>query len=129
MGSVVLDSSAVIALLDSTDAHHRRMLDALRDLGSHHPVVSAPGYAEVLVGASGAGPEAWRITEHVFTEGIAVVPLGADLARGAAAIRAKHPGLPLRDALIIATGEALEAEAIVTADARWASVSDRVHVI
>ena len=58
-----------------------------------------------------------------------VVDLTDAMARGGAGLRAANPGLGLADALIIATGEALEAEAIVTADARWASVSDRVRVI
>jgi len=129
VGSVVLDASAVIALLTPEDAHHRRMVDALRDLGRHVPHVPAVAFAEVLVGALRRGDRYPEVVEGFCNDPGRVVDLTEAMARGGAGLRAANPGLGLADALIIATGEALEADAIVTADASWTSVSNRVRVI
>jgi predicted nucleic acid-binding protein len=50
---------------------------------------------------------------------IEVVNLNADVARRAAALRAKHPALRLRDALVIATAEHGCADRLITTDRRW----------
>jgi hypothetical protein len=58
-----------------------------------------------------------------------VEPLTATMARRAAALRARHPALRLPDALVLATGELLDAAAILTAARAWARVSLRARVI
>ncbi len=52
--------------------------------------------------------------------GFAVVPLDEEIAVVAAALRALRPSVRLPDALVVATGESLEADIILTTDRRLA---------
>jgi predicted nucleic acid-binding protein len=52
-----------------------------------------------------------------------------DIAETAAELRAHHRALRLPDAVVIATGDVLGADAVLTGDARWRRVSRRVRVI
>jgi predicted nucleic acid-binding protein len=59
---------------------------------------------------------------------IRIHPVDGQIAERAAALRAKrHVRLP--DALVLATGDALDADVVLTADHRWKRLSPRVHVI
>jgi predicted nucleic acid-binding protein len=126
----VVDASVVIAFLDSTDRHHG---DAVAALDAHRRselVLPASVYAEVLVGPYRLEPAAVAKAEQAITElGMRVEPLTAAMARRAAAVRARHPALRLPDALVLATGEILDAAAILTADRAWPRFSRRVRVI
>jgi predicted nucleic acid-binding protein len=51
------------------------------------------------------------------------------VAAQAALPRAKHPALRIPDALVIAIGIVGEADAILTADRRWADIDPRVAVV
>ena len=48
-----------------------------------------------------------------------IQPIDEAVAERAATLRAEHPALRLPDALVLACGDALAADAILTADRRW----------
>lgn len=129
MAVVVLDASVVIAFLDANDSHHTRAVSALNAALASDAVLPASAYAEVLV-------EPWRrgadtvaqVRKFVADFGIRIEPLTADVAERAARLRARQRGLRLPDALVLATGDVLDAH-VLTCDRAWARVSRRVDVI
>jgi predicted nucleic acid-binding protein len=127
---VVVDASVVIAFLDARDRHHARAVDALRASGNDTVVLPASAYAEVLVRPLQRGPAAGAVVDAVVADlGIRVEPITGEIARRAAGLRASHPRLRLPDALVLATGDALDAARILTADGLWPQVSRRARVI
>jgi len=91
------------------------MADRSEDL-----VLPASAYAEILVAPLRRGPEAVAKARQVMTHlGIRIEPLTSEVADRAATLRARHDSLRLPDALVLATGEALEADAVLTADRAW----------
>jgi hypothetical protein len=58
-----------------------------------------------------------------------VESLTAEIADRAALLRARHASLRLPDALVLATGDALAADAVLTAGSAWPRVSRRARVI
>lgn len=129
-GPVVLDASVIVGVLDAGDPHHARSVDAVRAAGARELVVPAVAYAEVMVGAFRRGKPAIELTEGFFRQVVTrIEPVGEPIAREAGRIRAKHPALSLTDALTISTGEALDAERVLTADLRWRGVSPRVACV
>lgn len=127
MGLSVLDSSVVIAFRDGSDAHHDAAVAEVRRAASVHTlVVPVVAYAEVMVGAyrGRKGKQAERFFERVAR----VEDLSPAIARTGARLRARH-GLPLPDSLIIATGIEMDADEILTADARWRRVDPRVRAL
>lgn len=130
MGIALLDSSALIGFLQPDDPHHRAAQAALEKCASDDLVVPAVAYAEVLVGALRRGRAAVRTVEGFLEEAVVrVEPLTEPIARLGAELRARQGKLRLADALIIATGEALGTDRILTADASWRTVSKRVLVL
>lgn len=123
MGVTVLDSSVLIAVVDSSDAHHaaaRSIIAAGREAGDVF-VVPVAAYAEFMV-----RPSEGDASTIVFQDGLVdaiparVEPATRDVGRQAAAIRARHGGrIKLPDALIIATAIVVGADRIVTADTGW----------
>jgi len=132
MGSIVLDTSIVVAVLDRGDIHHRRAVDALREARARSQLVVLPAsvLAECLVGAYRVGAAAVKATE-AFVASIAdrVHDIDAAVAREAARLRAQHRSLLMPDAFVIAVGVVLSADSVLTADARWAKIDSRVRVI
>lgn len=133
MGLIVLDSSVLIAALDDTDAHHPEAVAAVTrhvELGDEL-IVSSVAYAETMVRPllAGAGPS--KRADQFFDAyaGMRVEPVTREIARAAAAMRARRQGPRMPDALIIATGELLGANAILTADRRWSKFSKRLVVL
>lgn len=126
MGLIVLDTGVVIAVLDRSDAHHVAARAAVDDArASGDLVIPASAFAEALVHPSRRGPEAVATVEgFVDALPIDVAPLTRDIARTAAAIRAKHTRLKLPDALVVATALAHDADRLVTTDRRWPRRSD-----
>ncbi len=118
MGSLALDASVVIGLLDSADVHHHRAVAELdRRAEDHaHLLLAASAYAEVLVQPlrDGRGDVVERFVQRSRLE---VVPIDRATARAAAALRARHRALRLADALVLATARALDAE-LLTFDER-----------
>lgn len=132
MGAVVLDSSLVIAIFDSKDAHHTVTMAALRDgiqAGLEYSV-PASVLSEVLVGAarhSDRAAEMRRDELHRLFGAARVID--ERVAITAARLRARHRSLRLPDALVIATGIVDEADTILTADKRWVAIDKRVEVL
>ncbi len=126
MAVVVFDASVVIAHLDATDSLHEAASAALdeHDSGRYLPTSA---YAEVLVGPA-AGGAFERVRQDVRDLGFELVAIDATVAEIAAGIRASRPAVRLPDALVLACGEVLDADAVLTADRRWARFP-RVQVI
>jgi PIN domain nuclease of toxin-antitoxin system len=55
-------------------------------------------------------------------------PVTSDIADAAGALKARHRGLSLPDAVALVVGDILEADAVWTFDRRWADVHPRVTV-
>ena len=118
MGVALLDTSIVIGALNRDDALHEIAGQAIRTERDRHALaISALTYAEILVGPLRAGGRAVEVVER-FAAQVRIVDLSPAIARLAAELRATR-GLKLPEALIVATGLRLEADVIVTADARW----------
>jgi predicted nucleic acid-binding protein len=110
MGLTVLDADVLIGVLTRTDANHRKARRAMERVLTEVPdrVISAVTVAEITVGPMARGDEEGNAA-RLFIEGLraTVLPLDADRARHAAAIRART-GVKLPDACVLAA--ALEME-------------------
>jgi PIN domain nuclease of toxin-antitoxin system len=132
MGAVVVDSSVVLGWLDPGDAHYER---ATQTLGSYFEggaefALPASVMSEVLVAQArlASEPVEQRRAELIELFGPVRV-IDEEVAVRAARLRAKHRALRLPDALVIAVGMVDDADAILTADKRWAAVDSRVTVL
>jgi predicted nucleic acid-binding protein len=132
MGTVVLDTSVLVGLLDPEDANHDRASRALHDVrrARHQVVLPASALAELLVGATRLGPAAVRTIEAVV-EAIVdrVCDVDLEVAKAAVRYRARHRFLRLPDAFVLAVGQVLRAEAVLTADEQWSRADQRVQVL
>ncbi|MGH2407858.1 MAG: type II toxin-antitoxin system VapC family toxin [Candidatus Limnocylindrales bacterium] len=133
MDLIVLDAGVLIAILDAHDAHHdaaRQELATYRDRGDRL-VIPASAYAEILVAAFRQSPEtSATIDEFLDALPATVEPASREIGRRAAEFRARHGSrLRLPDALVAATGIVLNADRVLTTDARWPEVGVRVHVV
>jgi predicted nucleic acid-binding protein len=88
----------------------------------------ASAYAESLVDPMRAG-RADAIEDFVDSAPIEIVSIDRRIARRAAALRAERPTLRLPDALVLATGDVLDADEVLTGDRRLSSASDRVRAL
>jgi predicted nucleic acid-binding protein len=105
---LILDASVLIALLDTADAHHARAVDDVEaaDQQGIELVAPASAYSEALVAFAREG----RISdarEAITAMGIGVAALDARAAEHAAELRARHSGLRLPDAIVLATSRQL----------------------
>jgi predicted nucleic acid-binding protein len=111
VGSLALDASVIIALLDAGDAHHARAVAELdrRAAAPADLLIAATAYSEVLVRPlrDGHGDTVERFLERGPVE---VVPVDRAVAREAASLRARHTSLRLADALVLASARMREAE-------------------
>jgi predicted nucleic acid-binding protein len=129
VGLSVVDTSVLVAFLESTDSHHAAAVAELtRVRASHDIVISTVVYAEVLVGPCQRGPKEEAVAEAFLSTIGGIETVSVPIALRAARLRAKT-GLKLPDAVVIATGLELDADEILTADRRWASVDRRVRLI
>lgn len=122
MGLTVVDAGVVIGFLDAKDAHHEAAARALADaLGRHDRIVlPASAFAEALVGPTRRGARAVSLARSLVARlPIQIAPLDEQIARAAAALRARHPSLRLPDGLVIATARTLDADVLVTTDRGW----------
>lgn len=127
---VLLDSSVTIAFLETGDALHSQARAALERHAGAHMLVSALTYAETLVRPLAYGGSVLETVEGFMREAIhRIEPVTPAIARRAAGMRSTHGGLRPVDALIVATGEELATDRILTTDSRWASTSDRVELV
>ena len=128
MALIVLDASVLIALFDPADALHSGMTAALRRHAGDDLRVPASAYSESLVGParSGRSQEARQAIRALLAE---IVGLDEHIAEEAAELRARHSKLRLPDALVIATGNVLDADVILTGDAGWRRLAESVEVV
>jgi predicted nucleic acid-binding protein len=124
---IVLDASVVIAHLDPADAHHERATALLLEHADDDLRLPASAYAETLVDPAHSG-RLDAVRDAIDSLGLRIEPIDKTIADRAASLRARRRALRLPDALVLACGEVLEADTIVTADRRWRRF-DRVRVI
>lgn len=132
MGTVVLDSSVVLGLLDPRDVHHPAAYAALRirEGNGDRFLVPTVVLAEVLVGAARAAPDAVEATYGQLVEAFGSTRhFDDDVALAAARLRSRHRTLRLPDAIVVATGVVDDVDEILTADRRWIGVDSRVVVL
>jgi predicted nucleic acid-binding protein len=125
----VLDASVVIALLDAADMHHAGAVAGFGRVLHETLVLPASAYAEALVDPSRRGPEAVAVVRRLVADlRVQIEPLTPDIAERAAMLRARHRSLRLPDALVLATGDALDA-VVLTCDRAWRRVNRRVRLV
>lgn len=129
MALVVLDASVFIAFRSRDDAHHEGALAAMTTFGEEDLVLPASAYSEALVEPSQRGGRVLARAKALIAElPIRVQPIDTEIAERAAVLRGKQR-VRLPDALVLATGDVLGAEVVLTADERWRKLSTRVQVI
>ena len=102
MGAVALDASFAIGFLDPADGHHERAVASLREADRDKLLIAASAYSEILVRPLAIG-HADLVEEFIDGLRVEVIPLGREIARGAAELRAEHSTLRLPDAVVLAT--------------------------
>jgi predicted nucleic acid-binding protein len=115
---IVLDASVVIAHLDPDDALHDAATASLIDHRADDLRLPASAYAESLVDPARKG----RLDEArdaLSALELQIVPIDRVLAELAASLRARERGIRLPDALVLACGKLLDADAVLSADRRW----------
>jgi predicted nucleic acid-binding protein len=133
VGLTVLDAGVVIAVLDAGDVHHaaaRKALTEARDRDDEL-VIPVSAYAECLVSPSRTGTASIATVDR-FLDGLParVEPATRAIGAAAATLRGAHgPSMRLPDALVVATAAVLEADRIITTDARWPALDVKVEVL
>jgi predicted nucleic acid-binding protein len=127
---VVLDASVIIGFLDPEDALHGACVRALADRQGDELAAPASVYAEILVGPCRSGAAAVSEVDAFLSDfAIRIEPVTAAVAQLGAQMRSKRPGLRLPDALVLAYGDTVDAESVLTGDGSWATLSRRVTVV
>ena len=123
--AVVLDSDAVVGFLDGGDALHDAADEAIRALiGSHHLLVSAVTYAEVLTGARLGHHDENRVRGFFLEMASGILSVDVEITEKAAELRSRLKTLRMPDALILATADiAPEVELVLTGDRQLERVS------
>ncbi len=125
MGTLILDASVLIGLLDTLDPHHLTALDDVEAADQEERALHTPAsaYSEALVAFARADRVA-DARESIAGMGITIAPLTAQIAERAAGLRAEHERLRLPDALVLATARELNAE-LLTYDDRLSRIAKR----
>ncbi len=124
---IVLDASVAIAALAADDAHHDAAVSALTSASDDDLVLAATTRAEILVGPARVGGTALESARD-FVEGCETVPVSIAVADDAAALKARHRGLSLPDAIALVIAEMIDADVVWTFDRRWRDVQPRVTI-
>ena len=114
---LLVDSAPIIYTLEGHQKFAKRFerVFELHAKGQLRFAVSTVTIAEVLTGPLQAGEEALARRYRRVLEGWVVVDFNADIAEGAARLRARY-GLKLPDAIQAASAIAINADALVTHD-------------
>lgn len=117
MGTLILDASVLIGLLDRQDPHHSRAVDEVEaaDRAERELLAPASAYSEALVAFARADRVA-EAREAISAMGIGIAPLTAAIAEYAAVLRATVSALRLPDAIVLATARILEGELLTYDD-------------
>ena len=117
MGSLILDASVLIGLLDSADDHHERAVDDVEraDQAGRSLFAPASAYGEALVAFARAG-RTHEARDALASMGIGIAPLTATMAERAAEVRVRHKALRLPDAIVLACAEELDGELLTYDD-------------
>ncbi len=127
MGAIILDSSLLIAFLNSSDKHHMAAKSAIEASNSSFKI-SILTVSEVLVKASGESEKRKReLLADLSKEFSPFFPFDLEVAVLAASVRAKSP-LRLPDAIISATATINKAE-LWTCDAALAKAHKGARLI
>lgn len=124
---IVLDASVVIAALSADDAHHGAAVAALAGASEDELVLAATTRAEILVGPARSNGKKLE-TARDFADGCETVPVSAAIADDAAALKSRHRGLSLPDAISLVVAELIDADVVWTFDRRWRDVDRRVVI-
>jgi predicted nucleic acid-binding protein len=126
----VVDASIVVAALEKSDAHHEVASDALTESAAAGSVLlPASAYAESLVHPMQHSEKAADdVDAFLDRSAVTIVDIDAKAGREAARLRALH-SLALADALVLGLAASVNADAVLTADAKWAKISPRVVVV
>lgn len=127
MAVAVFDSDVLIGYLGRDDAHHAEAVERVTkalESGTRR-LVSAVNYSEVLIGPlTAGGPSGADTVDAMLVRlGVETIQVDMDLARRAAAVRART-GLKLPDAYALAT--AIHAERRGHSDVRVETFDKRV---
>jgi len=123
--ALILDASVLIGLLDTADVHHDRSIHDVEaaDREGQRLLLPASAYSETLVAfARAARLEDAR--QAIMAMGVAVVPLTETIAERGAELRARHKGLRLPDAIVLATARELGGE-LLSYDRRLSELAGR----
>lgn len=114
--------------MDGSDAHHASSSAALRERASEDLRLPASAWAEALVRHVHA--DSVELARDVVRGAeIRIDAIGEVEAEEAARLRARHASLRLPDALVLAHAEVVDADELLTTDARWKRFSRRVTVV
>jgi predicted nucleic acid-binding protein len=125
VGTLILDVSVLIGLLDTADAHHEQAVNEVEasDTAGDNLRVPASAYSEALVSFAKAGRTA-DAREAIAAMGITIVQMSQSIAERAAELRAKHDRLRLPDAIVLATAHELRAQ-LLTYDDNLAKIAQK----
>lgn len=127
MGQIILDSSVVIAFLNSSDRHHVAAKTAISGSNSNFKI-SILTVSEAMVKAAGHSEKRKReLLADLSTAFAPFYPFDIEVAVLAASLRAQSP-LRLPDAIISATATINKAE-LWSCDARLAKVHKGARLI
>lgn len=131
MTLVVLDASVLAAFLDPEHQRHAAAREALDVAEDVQLVLPATAYAEVLAAVYRESRRAvLRVQARIEELEIIVVPVTGEMAERAAFLRSRRKtGPKLGDLLVIAAGDVLRADAVLTARRTWARYNPRIQVV
>jgi predicted nucleic acid-binding protein len=102
-------------------------VEALAGASGDELVLAATTRAEILVGPARVGGKALTAARD-FADGCETIPVSAAVADEAAALKARHRGLSLPDAIALVVADLIDADAVWTFDRRWRDVHQRVVI-
>jgi hypothetical protein len=116
---VLVDAGPLVALIDRGDEHHRRCVDALREI--RDPLMTVwPAVTEAMYLLGPSWPAQTALWEMVESEAVALLPLDGDDVPRMAELMRKYKDLPmdLADAALVRVAERERIRHVFTLDQR-----------